>query len=90
MSAASSLAPTRHRKPIAIAGIVLILLASLSVFLITNWNRARETANRSKCKKQMSALGQAIFLYANEYRGAQPPTLKELIVSQDITPEIFI
>jgi prepilin-type processing-associated H-X9-DG protein len=43
-----------------------------------------------RCTKQMRAIGQAIFLYANENRCALPPALTELIVTQDITPEIFI
>jgi hypothetical protein len=38
----------------------------------------------------MRALGQAMFLYANEYRGAWPPALKDLILTQDISPAFFI
>ncbi|MDB5320543.1 MAG: hypothetical protein JWN40_2174 [Phycisphaerales bacterium] len=83
--------PTRRRKQIAIAGIaVLIMVVILSTYLIAGLNRARETANRVKCNKQMRALGQAMFLYANEYRGAWPPALEDLILTQDITPEIFV
>jgi type II secretory pathway pseudopilin PulG len=81
--------PTRCRKKIAIAGIaVLIIVVILSTYLIAALNRARETANRVKCNKQMRALGQAMFLYANENRGAWPPALKDLILTQDVTPGI--
>jgi hypothetical protein len=52
--------------------------------------RSQETANRVHCNKQMRAIGQALFLYANENRGAYPPDLDRLIVTQDITPAIFI
>lgn len=80
----------QHRKRAAIVGIAVLLAIILSAYLIARLNRDRETANRVKCNKQMRALGQAMFLYANEYRGAWPPALKDLILTQDISPAFFI
>jgi prepilin-type processing-associated H-X9-DG protein len=38
----------------------------------------------------MRQIGQAMVLYANENRGAYPPSADELLLTQDITTEVFI
>jgi prepilin-type processing-associated H-X9-DG protein len=64
--------------------------ATLAVLIVRANYFAGESANRMRCKKQMSAIGQSLMLYANENRGAYPPALKDLIRTQDVTPEVFI
>jgi prepilin-type processing-associated H-X9-DG protein len=52
--------------------------------------KAYAPANRQRCAAQLIALGQAILLYSNENRGSLPPTWKELCVTQEISPQIFV
>jgi len=60
-------------------------------FLFARANHfAGESANRMRCKKQMSAVGQSLSLYANENRGAFPPALNDLIRTQDVTTDVFV
>ena len=61
---------------------------ALSIML-PSLNRARETANRVKCMSNERQIGQAILLYSNENRGKYPPDLGTLILTQDVTPEVF-
>lgn len=55
--------------------IALGLLLVLGVFTVIAVNRARETANRTKCASQLRSLGQCILLYSNENRGSYPQTI---------------
>ncbi|MGH7213984.1 MAG: hypothetical protein ACREIT_04405 [Tepidisphaeraceae bacterium] len=58
--------------------------------LLPSLNRARETANRVKCASNMRQIGQGMFLYANENKGKYPPDLGNLILTQDMTAEVFV
>jgi prepilin-type processing-associated H-X9-DG protein len=58
--------------------------------LLPSLNRARETANRVKCASNERQIGQAILLYSNDHKGEYPPDLGTLILTQDITLEVFI
>jgi prepilin-type processing-associated H-X9-DG protein len=90
--------PNVKGRGFAIAGLVLgilnlvgflayfILMISL---MVPSLNRARETANRVKCASNMRQIGQALLLYAVENQGEYPPTLDELLLTQDITPHVF-
>lgn len=51
--------------------------------------RSRETANRVKCASNMRYIGQAILLYAQDHQGHFPDTLEEILLTQDITAEVF-
>lgn len=84
---AEVLASKTRRRRFAVIGVIFICIGLiLGGFLVSAMSRAREAANRSKCRNQIRAIGSAIFLYANEYRGAWPPDLKTLFLSQDIAP----
>jgi prepilin-type processing-associated H-X9-DG protein len=70
---------------------IVVGIASLSlVILTTSLSRRRYSPNRVKCHKQLQAIGQAMLLYANEHNGAYPATVDDLIITQDITPSIFV
>jgi prepilin-type processing-associated H-X9-DG protein len=75
-------------RGLAIAGLVLgvLGLALVPPALL----RGIETANRIKCASNLRQIGQAMILYANENRGQYPPTMEELLVSQDITSVVFV
>jgi len=87
--------PAVGGKAAAITGISLsaatfLLLPCMISILLPSLNRARETANRVKCAANMKAIGQAIMLYANENRGAYPPTLQVVLETQDVSSEMFV
>ncbi|CAN5476052.1 hypothetical protein BH09PLA1_BH09PLA1_10950 [soil metagenome] len=64
--------------------------AFMASILLPSLNRARETANRVKCASNERQIGQAILLYSNDNKGKYPPDLGTLVVTEDITPEVFI
>jgi len=80
----------------AIAGIslggavLLLMLVALPMILLPSLSKARETANRVKCAANLKQIGLAMQLYANENRGNYPPRPEDLLLTQDITSEVFI
>lgn len=81
-------------KGLAIAGICvgtvgMIFMACMLSILLPSLNRARETANRVKCASNLRQLGQAMLMYANENRGVYPPTPELLLLTQDISADVF-
>jgi hypothetical protein len=79
--------PTRHWVVVAVVGLLLLVAIGLAV---SSLGRARETAHRAKCRKIMRAIGQACLLYSNENRGRLPQSLGQLVVTQDVTTEVFV
>jgi predicted Zn finger-like uncharacterized protein/prepilin-type processing-associated H-X9-DG protein len=82
-------------KGLAIAGIAVsvasIFLAGCMIsILLPSLNRARETANRVKCASNLRQIGQALLLYGNDNRGVYPPDFPPLLLTQDITSEVFV
>src|SRR5258706_14854972 len=58
--------------------------------LLPSLNRARGTANMVKSASNMRMIGQAMLLYANENKGKYPKTMGELLLTQDVTIEVFV
>ena len=82
-------------KGLAIAGISVsvasIFLGGCMIsILLPSLNRARETANRVKCASNLRQIGQALLLYGNDNRGVYPPDFPPLLLTQDITAEVFV
>ena len=87
--------PSIGGKGMAITGLSLgaasmLMSGCLISILLPSLNRARETANRVKCASNMRMIGQALLLHANENRGAYPPRLENLLLTQDITGDAFV
>jgi prepilin-type processing-associated H-X9-DG protein len=91
--------PADPGKGMAIGGIVtgglslLCVPALLISILLPSLNRAREAANRIKCASNMRQIGLGLKLYANEFGGREykyPPDLAHVLVSQDITADVFV
>lgn len=50
----------------------------------------REGANRVKCASNLRQIGHAIMLYANENQGRYPDHFEAILLTQDITSELFV
>lgn len=64
--------------------------AVMVAVMLPSLNRAQETAKRVKCASNLRMLGQAMLLYANENKGKYPPDLGTLLLTQDLTMEVFV
>lgn len=53
-------------------------------------NRSRMTGNMVRSASNLRQIGQAMLLYANENKGKYPKTMGELLLTQDITIEVFV
>ncbi|HEV2296155.1 MAG TPA: DUF4190 domain-containing protein [Tepidisphaeraceae bacterium] len=91
--------PAVTGKGMAIAGLVLGVVnllgwaayfALIAAILFPSLGRSRETANRVKCASNMRQIGLAVMLYSNEHAGAYPDTIEKLLLTQDITGEVFV
>lgn len=58
--------------------------------LLPSLNRARETANRVKSASNLRMIGTGMMLYANENTGKFPPTLGDVLKTQDVTIDVFV
>ena len=81
--------------------ILLIVLAVVLVggvfacgcmvsILLPSLNRAREQANRVKCASNLRQIGQGVQMYANNHGGQCPDTFEQLLVDQDLSPDVFV
>jgi prepilin-type processing-associated H-X9-DG protein len=73
-----------------ISGMMYNQASIMVAVLIPSSNRSRETANRVKCASNLRQLGQAMLLYANENKGKYPPDLGTLLLTQDMTVNVFV
>jgi len=79
-------------RGLAVAGLVLgcLGMAFAAWFIPMAYQRGFETAHRVRCASNLRQIGQAMLLYANENRGQFPPTMDELLLTQDITSVVFV
>src|SRR5665213_331349 len=52
--------------------------------------KAHTQAPRIKCAANLKNIGLAIQIYANSHDGRFPATFEELLLTTDLTPEIFV
>jgi prepilin-type processing-associated H-X9-DG protein len=67
---------------VAIVYIVLTIPAALA--------RSNEMANRITCAAHLKQIGMCMQIYSNENKGQYPPGPEALLLTQDITDEVFI
>jgi len=54
------------------------------------YGRGREKANQVKCQSNLRQIGTATLMFANDHQGRFPHSFAELLVAQELTPELFI
>jgi prepilin-type processing-associated H-X9-DG protein len=81
----------RRGRGFAVAGLILgVVGLGLFAVAVPAVLRGMEMAHRVKCASNLRQIGMALFTYARENKGVYPPTLNELLLTQDITPEVMV
>jgi type II secretory pathway pseudopilin PulG len=80
----------RHKARLFDVLVVLSVVALALSIVLPSLSRHRGVPFREKCKKQLRAIGQAMILYTEEHGGRYPAGADDLIVTQDISPQIFV
>jgi len=70
--------------------VVIATIAILMAILLPAIEHARHQAYIDKCASNLRQIGQAMLLYANENKGKYPREMGELLLTQDITVEVFV
>src|SRR3954471_6870904 len=85
---------TRRRK--SSGGLVALLLVvgfgglALFTFVVPSMCRSSEQANRAKCANNLRQIALAAILYASQNDGQFPDTPNQILLTQEITPEVFV
>ena len=83
----------RRSKIVTVAIVSVIVVIGLPLLLLgvfaPSLCRSRETANRVKCASNERQIGMAIGLYAESHGGKYPDRLEDLLLTQDVTSELF-
>ena len=58
--------------------------------LLPSLTRGREKANQIKCASNMRQIGQGIMIFANDNKGRYPDDLGEMLVSSQLSTEVFV
>ena len=78
---------TQRKIIVIISALVLLSLAVWGGLFVS---KQRATADRQRCASQLIAIGYAITLYCNENRWELPPSLSDVMATQDIWPGVFV
>ncbi len=88
-----SLAPFPGSNLLAAGGLGTVVAAAEAILLgtaVPEIGRARARAMENHAASNLRQIGQAITLYSNDNKGKFPGTLGELLLTQDVLPDIFI
>lgn len=70
-----------------VAGMVGV---ALFLFVLTDpFKRDRRPVPRAICASNLRQIGQAMLLYANENKGVYPRRMEDLLLTQNITSDVF-
>lgn len=69
---------------------VFVCVFVLVPILIRSLDRSRYHDPRLKCASNLRQIGQGVQMYANENKGAFPDDFAALLLTQDITSEVFV
>ena len=85
--------PPERQPPLrtTIAVLTLGLVAGGTVAVVLpSLNRTHHHSPGQKCASNLRQIGQGVEMYANENRGAFPPDFPTLLVTQDLTSDVFV
>jgi prepilin-type processing-associated H-X9-DG protein len=88
-----SLSPFPGSDFLAMGGMGSLVAAQQAIsvsILIPALNEARRNAARVRSASNLRQIGQAMLLYANENKGKYPKSMGELLLTQDVTVEVFV
>lgn len=74
----------------AYATVVAVVLVLLTAVLLPSLNRSSDHPAYIRCSSNLRSIGQAVQMYANENRGVFPPDFATLLLTQDVTSEVFV
>jgi prepilin-type processing-associated H-X9-DG protein len=87
------ISPFPGSQILAAGGMGPALAAEQTIFMgvaLPALAKARINANRIKSASNLRMIGQAMLLYANENKGKYPAEMGELLLTQDITIDVFV
>ena len=70
--------------------VVLTFFGSLVLTIVLPVGHNREPGNRAKCSSNLRQIAFACVMYANSNGGRFPDTLNDVLLTQDITSEVFV
>jgi prepilin-type processing-associated H-X9-DG protein len=75
-----------------LGGVALLVMFAPSVLTIQRMAHSGPTdiPTRITCRSHLQQIGLAMQLYANENHGLYPPRFEDLLLTQEITSEVFI
>jgi len=83
--------PYRSRARAAfILGTMGLFFSGALTLTLPFLGRAHPQAPTMRCKANLKNIGLAIQLYCNSNGGHYPPTLKELMVEEEVGPQLFV
>lgn len=86
-------APQLHRSWLRTLNWWLAILAAVLILgsAALPWiNRAREGGGRVRCPSNLRQIGLAMKLYADAHAGHYPDSFAEILLTEDVTPEVFV
>lgn len=78
----------RWRWPLVLLIVALVVIAA--AMLLPSLNRPIDHPPELRCRSNLRQIGQGVQMYANENRSAFPPDVGTLLVTQDLTSEVFV
>ena len=83
--------PQPRRRSVALYVVVALVCVFILVsILLPSLNRTRSHPAHLRCSSNLRQIGQGIQMYANENKGVFPDDFAALILTQDITSEVFV
>jgi prepilin-type processing-associated H-X9-DG protein len=77
--------------PVVAVLFAVASVAAVSAVLLRSWNRPRcEIPSRFACASNLRQIGQGVQMYANENAGRFPDDFETLLLTQDLTSEVFV
>jgi prepilin-type processing-associated H-X9-DG protein len=89
---------SKRHSPLAAVCMVLIALSVASALAVKIFAASRSSfrqigcqiPSRVQCQSNLRQVGQAILLYTNDFNGVYPDSLQTILLTEDITPEVFV